>query len=324
MTLENAIKLVNGAKVASHLFGDDPKKRYHELALLLHPDRVKGNPKAALAFAKLSSMYAELTAPAPATVIGKWRIDSVCATGEICDLYYTMDASERAVFKIVRNESDNDLVENEWAHLRMLHGDKHTDNFKKYLPRPIEALEASGRRANVLSLAKDALSLTDILSITAYPNGLPFRHIVWMANRAFSALSFVHSCGIVHGAVLPEHLMFGPVNHGFALVDWCYSVTGESKAHIPAIVKDREQHYPSEVKKKKPATPATDIYMLASVLMESAQEIPRRFKSLFEWCMASSPHSRPGDAWKVRDRLLDLAREQYGEPSYVKLEIPVS
>ena len=142
MSISDAIKLVEGAKIPKNLFGKDPQKRYRELALILHPDKTDGNAKAAAAFVKLSKMYAELNGKPAASseqVIGKWIIEAPLVKGDICDLYLAHGREESkapgsAVFKIASNEADNDLLETEYAHLKMLHAEKRSDNWKRYLP----------------------------------------------------------------------------------------------------------------------------------------------------------------------------------------------
>lgn len=331
MTQLEAISLVEDSKSAKVLFKDDAKHWYIKLSKLIHPDvlpeklRVRG----AAAFAKLSSLYADKN-PKPvdrkAVVIGKWRILDPVAKGDLCDVYLAESIktpADKVIFKIVQQESDSDLVEKEYYVL------KHMDtcevaksfhkNFSKYLPRIVDRMEASGRRANILAQA-EGLSLTDISRF--YPNKtLDFRHVVWFVNRALSVLGFAHKCGVVHGAVLPDHLLFGPESHSLILLDWCYSVTAESKKHIPAIVERYTSLYPVEVARKLAPTPATDIYMLFASLEDVAVP-PRRFKRMFDWCLAPQPNARPSDAWSLQDRWLALAKEEYGDPAYLKLEIP--
>ncbi len=329
MTVEKALSQVETG-IAATLLGADPKTAYRNLAQLIHPDKVDGKLKkrAQEAFAKLSRMYAEVNGKLAAStekVIGNWIVGEPLAKGDICDLYRARNAkdeNQKAVFKLARDARDADLLEEEFVNLGILNGFKDSDNFKKYLPRVVDRVEASGRRANILSQAEESHSLADIIGL--YPSGIDFRHCVWVANRALSALGFIHSVGVVHGAVIPEHILLGPVTHSMTLVDWCYSVSAESKRHIPAIVKDRKDLYPPEVSRRMPAHPATDIYMLFSSLAATGTKIPKQFNGLFDWALAASPKSRPDSAWELQDRFLQVARDTYGEPKYIKLEIPVT
>jgi hypothetical protein len=145
-----------------------------------------------------------------------------------------------------------------------------------------------------------------------------------MVNRSLSVLGYTARQGVVHGAVLPPHLLFHPTEHGLKLADWCYAVTAESKKHIPAMLKDYKDYYPPEVKRKDQPTPSLDVFLLFQTFLASGVQIPKRFIGIFDHCLAQSPRSRPKDAWEVQDRWVELAKEEYGPPTFLRLEIPVS
>lgn len=327
MTTNEAINLVSTAKTAALLFGSDPKKIYHDLAMALHPDTVdkKYKSTAIHVFTKVSQMYAELNGKHSTIekVIGQWVVGEPLAKGDLCDVYNARslrDDSVKAIFKLARSPKDTDLLEQEFVSLGILHK-ADGDNFKKYLPKVLDRVEASYRRANVIAISENSHSLEDIMGL--YPYGIDFRHAIWMINRALSVLAFSHANGIVHGAITPDHLLYGPVSHSLTLIDWCYSVSAESKKYIPAIIVKNKHIYPDEVLRKMPAHPATDIYMLFASIKRAAKP-PKEFKAIFEWCMAESPRSRPKDCFDLQDRWLQTAKDVYGEPKYTKLEIPVT
>lgn len=331
MTPEQAASKIEKAISAQALFGSDPKDTYRRLSMLCHPDqpaniKTLGQARAEKVFAKLSSLYASLngkTAPVSPTVLGDWVVEAPLAKGDIADLYRVTSVSAKvpvaAVLKIARSPVDNDLMEAEAAALQALRADTLSDNFKKYINVWIQTFRASGRQANVLSLAEGYYSLADIAAM--YPSGFDFRHTVWMGNRLLSALGFAHRNGRVHGAILPQHLLFHPETHGLVLVDWCYSV--EIGKPILARVKSHLANYPPEVARKLPATPATDIYMAAKAIFGTRAQIPKRFKALFEHCLAESPNARPQDAWDLQDKWVKIAEQEFGKAKYLKLEIPV-
>lgn len=328
MTTTDAIKTVFAAINPEALFGSDPKGIYRRYAKLLHEDVVAVGVKdeAARAFRKLSDFYSQLNGDHKPTeqVIGKWIVSSPLAKGDICDVYQArsvQDETIAAVFKLARSPRDSDLLENEYAHLGILHK-QPDDHFKQYLPKVLDRVDASHRRANIVTLALESMSLADIGRLVG--PSLDFKHCVWFVNRGLNALGFAHRAGIIHGAVLPEHLLFGPKSHLLVLVDWCYSVTAESKKHIPAIVKSRKDLYPAEVLRRLPAKPATDIYMLFASIASIGNAIPKRFKPIFQHALAASPNSRPADAWALLDRWLAVAREEYGPAKYLELTIPVN
>jgi hypothetical protein len=105
------------------------------------------------------------------------------------------------------------------------------------------------------------------------------------------------------------------------LVDWCYSVDAATPTNIPAIVKNYKSWYPREVLRKEKPTPATDIFMWAMMVRNTAEFIPPRFKGLLDWCLADSARTRPQDAWSVQDKWGKLAQEEFGKPRYLKLNL---
>lgn len=325
MNVQTAIALITEATTPKELFGKDPEQTYRTLAKLVHPDRLNGSPLRAAAekaFARLTELYTTLTKepPKPAVTVGKWAVTGPLAKGDICDLHLVEHGMYReAVLKIVRAERDNDLLEAEVKSLKAIHTCKHVpEKFLRYFPGIIESFKASGRRTAVESRAK-GLNLLEILQ--HYPSGLDFRHVVWMMNRLLSALGYAHLNGIIHGAVFQEHLVYDTVNHDLTLVDWCYSV--EANSPIRAIVRAYKDDYPPEVPRKKNAAPVTDLFMAAQALRTVAQEIPKPFKPLFELCLIQSPASRPSDAWKFQERWVETAKQVYGPPKFIPLQIPV-
>lgn len=326
MTQSLAISLIEQAPTPAALFlgGPPPETVYRNLAKLCHPDIVTEVPKdrAEKAFKKLGAFYAEITGKTVTNfpVLAGYAIERALAKGDICDVYVcSSDKYSRAVLKIAQLPRDNDLVTAEASALKLLHADSNSDNFKKYIPILIKTFKASGRQVNVVSMASTHMALGDICG--AHPNGLDFRHLVWMGNRLWSALGFAHRNGLVYGCVIPEHLLYQPVSHQLVLIDWCYSVKIGEK--IPAIVKLHEKDYPPEVARKLRATPATDIYMAAHAIKQATDKIPKRFLGLFDHCLAASPSARPQDAWELQDKWEELAKAEYGPAKYLELKVPV-
>lgn len=326
MTQLQAVTLIEQAPNAKALFVGEPlpKTVYNHLARLCHPDIATevSRRRAEDAFKKLSRLWAQLNGKTVKNlpVIAGYAIERELAKGDICDLYLCSSKDHSsAVLKIAQSPRDNDLVVAEASALKTLHVSSANESYKTYIPKLLQDFKASGRQANILSNSSGYWALNDILS--AYPKGLDFKHSCWMMNRLLSALAFAHNVGIVHGAILPEHLMYHPVSHGLLLIDWCYSVKTGDK--IRARAKASAANYPPEVSRRMPATPSLDIYMAAMALRQTAEQIPRRFGAFFDHCLAASPSSRPQDALAAQDRWVALAAEEFGPPTYLALKVPV-
>ncbi len=307
-----AVILIEGA-TSTAMLGD----RHKELRLLIHPDRFGADEKwakrAEAATYKLDSLFSTKK-PVSAVRIGNWVVSEPLTKGDIGDLYRAESKGISGVLKIAQTPRDNDLITNERTVLKKIHENKN--HFGNYVPRLLDGFTASGRAANVITLADGFIPLTEISSLVK----LDFRHVVWMMNRALSALGFIHKQGVVHGAITPDHLLYCPADHNLCLVDWCYASTGSP---IKAVVKKYRDLYPPEVLRKQTPGYSVDLFMAASVLRQVA-EVPKSFKPLFDLCMVQSPASRPAGAWEFQDRWKNTAEREYGPARFVPLVLPIN
>ena len=258
---------------------------------------------------------------------GSYLVTGVFAQGDLAELRAcTIEGSgERAVFKIASRPGDNDLLENEANVIRNLVPKTTTEEkFYRYLPRLHESFVSRGadgveRRVNVLAGHFEHVALAEVMTESA--RGLDFRDAAWMTKRMLTALGFVHRRGLVHGAVLPPHLLVHPVNHGARLVDWCYA--REAGDRLRAIPSNYRSFYPPEVLEKKPATAQTDIYLAAkTALALMGDKAPAAIHKFWSTCLAPSPLRRPDDAWALHDELEGLLLKLVGKPKYRPLVMP--
>jgi hypothetical protein len=241
--------------------GQDPRaalraarRGYRSLARLAHPDVVPAarRAEAAAVFARLSELWAayQRTPPGPAagpgdhtgTVLAgrdRWAytVGVRHAAGDVATLYRAARAAPAAgaagtddppyLIKIANSPDDDDLVAREAAALRRIArlGDPR---YAPYLPRLVDTARFDGgpgggprRRANVLGRLDGFVSLAQVRA--AYPGGIDVRDAAWMWRRLLVALGHAHRAGVAHGAVLPEHVLIHPGDHGLVLADWCYS-----------------------------------------------------------------------------------------------------
>lgn len=246
------------------------------------------------------------------------------------------EPGSNVVFKLVRAKQDNDLVENEARILKALYpSDQKDEKYYRYLPKLINSLTyrsrgGANRRVNLLTRYDGMFTMAEVLG--TYPKGLDYRDVVWMYKRLLEGLGFVHSKGIVHGAILLPHVLVHPVNHGARILDWSYAIETADKGHIKAISKAYRTYYPPEVLAKKPATPATDIFMATKCAIamlggeaatgKMADAVPKPLQSFLKGCLLASPSARPDDAWVLHKELTTLLETVVGKPKYRELAMP--
>ncbi|WP_241255875.1 lipopolysaccharide kinase InaA family protein [Candidatus Protofrankia californiensis] len=367
-TIDEAVEFILRASGPVALFGrggDTPeaclragRRAYRTLARTVHPDAVPADrrPDAQAAFTRLGHLWeryqreiAGETAGRRAVVTTRkhvYSVGKVHARGDIATLsevtYAGADPGTGgtevcALLKIPRSVADNDLMEREVTALRRL-AREGEDRFAAYVPRLVETFRHRDgvggglRRANVIERVHGFRSLAEVRAVC--PDGLDARDVAWMWRRLLAALGYAHRAGIVHGAVVPDHVLIHPHDHGLVLVDWCYSVvTGTDGSggaaghvpamHVPAMVDRFVDMYPPEVAARRPPDAATDIY-LATMCMTYLlrDDAPRPILRFARGCTLPGQSRRPHDAWRLLGELDELLERLYGPRRFRPLRIP--
>lgn len=237
------------------------------------------------------------------------------------------------VLKVALSPLDNDLLSREAETLVKLFPPAAKDEkFYRYFARPIATFDLSmggvERKALVTPRLEGYRTLTDVRS--HFPTGLDFRDVVWMFKRGLSGLGFAHFKGLIHGAVLPPHVMVHPTGHGAKLIDWAYSVPDKTKAS--AMSRAFAAFYAPEVAQRDHLTSATDIFMLAKCAVyllggnletnELPPAVPVEIQAFFHRCLVPLPNMRPQNAWDLHDDFDALLRKVVGKPAYRPLTLP--
>jgi serine/threonine protein kinase len=337
-TLDDLIQLMLRAnepeEVFGHLNGDPEealRRQYRALAIIAHPDYNPGQWVAANeAFRRLQEWHEAARRKLADGAYGqreRIRISSGGRTyvgyaeplaGDLCEIFPARYDGQPALLKVARSPRDGDLLQAEAHALRRIDQELGGQAVRAHFPTWIESFrlrDAAGsqRQVNVLRPEAGAHSLAEVLR--AYPRGLHPADAAWMFNRTLAALGTAHSLGLVHAAVLPEHMLIRPSDHNGVLIDWCYSVPiGEPiRAISPAYADD----YPPEVTARQAATPATDLYMAARLMLRLlGGSAPKPIQALLRACLIPAPARRHSDAWQVLEDFRSILGELYGPPTF--------
>jgi hypothetical protein len=336
------------------------KSNYRNLAKGIHPDLFQDDDAKKLAsdaFAHLGVLYdqafeahrlGQYGQPLQLAVVrtrkSEHRIIKQVATGDLSTGYYsetkTAGASTPTFCKVVKDPRDGDLMSAEARALRLFHGPDTETAWYPYVSELIETFlyaEAGKprRQANVLVRMEGFSSMEEIRA--KFPQGLSPLHAVWMWRRLLIALGFAHDNGVVHGAVLPRHVMILPEHHGLTLIDWCYaSIQTDSKyPPLVAVVDDYRDWYPEEVMSKQAPSPATDIFMAARTMVylmggdpltgTLPDAVPRQLRAFFRGCMQLKQSMRPQNAWllfREFDELLEDIGGDYFPRTFREFVLP--
>ncbi len=353
--LQDFADQIDAAASPEALFGERPESVgtiFRRLAASVHPDRypdAAAKELATEAFRRLGELHREAEERVRLGVFGTkaatptpkpaftpitikagrrtFTAEKLRCTGDVCDIYDGTADGAAVVLKVAQHPSNNDLVENEAAVLTALGAKAKGHNHARYLPELVASIAIRSaatkniRRVNVLPLYAEHVSLAQV--ITDFPGYIDFRDAAWMIKRMLEGLGFVHRQGFIHGAVLPEHVLVHPLEHGAKLIGWgCAAIVG--KQHVRAISSDYRNWYPQEILAKKPASAASDIYMWARTAMALVGHTapPKRFSAFLEGCLVPAASRRPSDAWALRDELSELLQKLVGPPTYRPFTMP--
>ncbi|MFI0444843.1 molecular chaperone DnaJ [Actinomadura sp. 6N118] len=346
LELDDALARLDRVRTPADLFGADATeaaRTYRRLARLVHPDATGGRTRDA--FTRLNALWrtyklndANLNGAATMrTRRHSYRLGGVKAEGDLANLYAaSYDGARPAIVKLPRDPRDSDLVEREAVALRQLPEDGD-ERFRAYVPRLIETFRhrdaATGeqRQVNAMAALDGFHSLADVRA--AHPGGVDPRDAAWMWRRLLVALGFAHRAGVLHGAVLPDHVLIHPEKHGLVLVDWCYSVPGcysyaDATGRVPAMVDRYAAWYPPEVPARQRASAATDIFMATRCMTElmggadQAGTAPKPMRLFAKGCLLTSQKRRPDDAWKLLDEFDELLERLYGPRRFRPFHMP--
>jgi hypothetical protein len=252
-------------------------------------------------------------------------LGDLLAVGDVADVYLAREADR--VLKVSAAPEGDAFLDNERRTLTALLAAAGDTTYRKYLPDLVESFltdDGFRRRVNVFRNEPGWYTLEQVHE--RHP-ALDGRHLAWIFNRLLTVLGFVHRRGTVHGAVLPGHVMLHAAGHGLRLIGWGQSVpAGRPVVAFPAGYED---WYPPEVLRRRPAAPATDLFLAARCLVylaggdapagrapESLPEVMRRFLA---GCLLPGVRMRPGDAWELQDEWEALLRRLYGPPRFHEL-----
>lgn len=254
------------------------------------------------------------------------------AEGDSSDVYFgrwVRRLGEQVTIKVLRCSADRDLLMRESSILYRLRNSPAagTPHFSGLIPEPIATgptrIGDSERQISVFRWRSGFIHSAEEVK-TVYPDGIDPRVSVWVFKRLLEILHWTHQSRVVHGAVLPPHILIHPRDHGAMLVGWGTAITNSSTSGspLPAV---------SRVWKGWYANPesfglADDVAFAArSVLWLSGATSLRpggTFPLGLAEIMEDALQRRYDDAWQLRDVLTARALETLGPPKYSPLNMP--
>lgn len=262
----------------------------------------------------------------------EYEIGDRSYTGETTILYRGTDQNGvQVMLKIAKTVGDNKKLKDTTGVLKKLR-ESLKDEKPPVVPVLVDQFHMTigGEKREVLVYedpqggGAPTLTLTKIMQ--HYPKGVEPAHFVWMMKRILGALLHADKAGILHGAVLPCHIVVNPDSHLERLVGWSHAV--EYNKPRKEVIGKYKEYYPEDYKKAS-ADNTADVYMLAKCMIKVlggdiiTNDLPATvpwaiqgfLKSLVVGNSRLHPHT-------VFTKLVKLAGDVFGPPKYVNLTIP--
>jgi hypothetical protein len=277
-----------------------------------------------------------------------YTVHDLLATGDLCNVYrctYTVGGQDKwGIFKVARDPADNDLARTEGAVLEYLQSAVPANQFPPFVPQVLDAIvyqdagSPAPLQAHVLTMHEDITSPKELYTLEEvrehYTGGIHPKDMAWIWRRLLTALGFAHQNSVVHGAVLPSHVLIEPKNHKLLLIDWSYAVHDPQKSgrRIRAISNAYADWYPAEVFAKEVPTPGLDVFMAARCMIyllgvdPTGDTKPANLEPALERylarCLRQTPRGRPQDAWKALDDFDQLIEVLWGPREFREFALP--
>lgn len=152
---------------------------------------------------------------------------------------------------------------------------------------------------------KDMPSLLDVMK--AYPKGIDERDMVWMYKRLLAAIWTAHSIGVIHSAVLPEHILLDLKTHGIWLIDWMHTNKVGKK---PKVLELTSKNYYPEYKLTAENATALDIHMAAvcmTDIMGGLNNVSKNIRLILRACTMGATEAK-----EVHEQLDKEVKKLYG------------
>lgn len=269
-------------------------------------------------------------------------IEGRIARGDSCDVYrgrWVRRLGELVVIKVLRSSADADLLRQKHRILVGLRGSttRGAEHFVRRLPSPIAFGPVSvpghpgAEGARLASVHGWPAGFVHTLEEVGdrYPAGVDGRVGAWLAKRLLELLAWTHDAGVVHGAVIPPHVLVQPRAHGAMLVGWGTAVEREGAGfgRLPALSSAWSAFYPQDAL-TAPASPVTDVVMASRCALAAMGErpggpaLPEALVGALTRVLRQGAQGAFAQAWPLREAVDAAAREQFGAAAYHPLPMP--
>lgn len=255
------------------------------------------------------------------------------ATGNYSTLYRAkaeFDGQESEVLvKLATAPPNNNILDHEAKVLRRFHAPGIGTSLLevgRFTPTIIDTFMVDGSggrfRANVMPFVPNLVSCATLLEI--WPGGMAPEQAAWVARRVLSQVMAAAMAGVVHTAIVPDHILVDPIKHEPMHIGWAHALIEPSKTGTRVMyVMTKWRHlYPPEVLKKQVPDRRTDLFMAGKTIgLLFGDRAPKEITAVLNKCCAEDPARRYQTGKEAFDEFTRVVRGLWGN-EYRKLQLP--
>jgi hypothetical protein len=263
-------------------------------------------------------------------------IDRHIGTGDKSDVFLARtddETPERLVLKRLRETVDGDLHDHEIDVLNRLAKSvvRGSVYFSQYIPQIVISQNSKTEKPVIAFRERGTFHFTVADVMREYPEGVDFKTTVWIWKRMLMILDWIHANKLVHGAILPDHILLDVPNHNARLLDWGYAESFGGS--LRAISEACRGFYPAEVLSGSPLDPRADIAMMTRCVIALLggnpaknilpSSVPDAFRAwMLEEAGYDSLRTVCNDAYVLHERVSATAKQVFGRPTFHALSMP--
>lgn len=347
MTIKEIYEKLLRAKRPADFFGsikteEELKSIYKKYAKKVHPDMAKAKEKyiADEAFQALNKLYKEgkkeleqgmygivdpiqiykhKTPLFEITIKGElYQFYENVFEGEVAYIFKGISADDIVYLKVPIDSEDNELIETEY---KVLSDVRHQS--LPYVEHKIMINDCNS------ILMREVKGITMLELLEQYPQGVPAEHVMWMLERLFSVVGYLHSNCVIHGNIKPENIIINKENHNVSLVGFSFCIPKANTEEAEYKIVNDDYTAP-EVSKTAKVLPSSDVYSIGKIAIKLLGgdvrsggmpiKVDARVRSFIRNMVNPASTDRPNDAWKLWSELIELRNEVFGTQRFKKLD----
>lgn len=250
----------------------------------------------------------------------RWAVGDLIARGETTDVFIATRArfpGENALLRVVRDPAHVSRLDRAWDACTKLQASSAPGAaLASRLPEPIAkgvATEGS-HKGRVVMLVRWAHGYRTTLEGVGRINA---QQSVWVLRRILEALSFVHASGVVHGSVLPPHILIEGGEHGARLAG--FGNAGAPGEKIGAVHARYRHITPDEVLSVRAdlqAAGRTIVHAVGGDPTTGTVDAPAPYARALRALVQEGGVGGARDAWALREAFGATAHEAFGRPAF--------